>query len=184
MINDFPTSLGQVQAVSIKEAEQTGSSTFSINWIQYNISIHKGSYKICAFDKEGEEIGMACTSPVGLHYAIDVDNKYRGRWIGSVLLSTKEALDGILKFEWSGMFSRIYFLLKRWYVPIAKINSTISTLEDQDLTENDIHGLMTALWEFLKKKKYHEPNDDFAPFVIRMKYSPVEASEFLKKNLK
>lgn len=170
----------QLQAIG--EAKSRGSSLFRREWITYIIAEKSGHSVVMARDTEGNDAGYISTSWLGKHYAIEVPSEFRWRWIGTTLLRTKEALDGILSHDWSGRYSRIYFLIKKGYIPFAKASSLESTSSDEPLTQSDIKMLITFLREHVDKRLSWDSLEDISPLVFRMKYSPGKARKFLQEN--
>ncbi len=88
-----------VQKEAIKEAKDIGQSSFSLENTIYSLYRDKNAFRIDAH--RDSEIGSIFTDWRGGHYAFKVNNHFRGQGVGKVLFTTKQALDGVLRQEWS-----------------------------------------------------------------------------------
>jgi len=170
----------QLQAIG--EAKSKGSSLFRREWITYIIAEKLGHSVVMARDTAGNDAGYITTSWLGKHYAIEVPPEFRWKWVGTTLLRTKEALDGILSHDWSGRYSRIYFLIKKGYIPFAKASSLETTSFDEPLDDSDLQMLIAFLREHVNKRLSGDSIEDVSSLVFRMKYSPGKARKFLREN--
>ena len=117
------------------------------------------------------------------HYYFRVDVELRWNWIGKVLFHTKQALSGILQFDWSHRYSRILFMIKRGYIPKKIISGSVHRRkEDTKISAEEFDILIQWLQRHVDRRFTDLPNEDDSPVTFRLKYSPDEARKFLQKN--
>jgi hypothetical protein len=133
----------QIQAIWI--AREKGNALFSIwDFVFTIIKSEARGFNVTAMDKEGNHVWFV-TDNGGIHYALEVNEWLRWRWIGTVLLRTKEALSWILHHDWSWRYSRILFLIKKWYIPTKKLTHLFDQNLDVDISEDEFELLLSHL---------------------------------------
>ena len=167
------------QLQAIDEAKSKGSSLFRREWITYIIGEKLGHSVVMARDAEGNDAGYIATSPHWQHYAIEVPPQFRGMWIGKILMVTKQSMDGILAFDWTDLYSHIFFLIKRGYVPVSKM---MDYYNSKKLDIQELNLLIRKLQYFYSTGFQHGFTEDISPLVVQLQYSPRKAKKFLQEN--
>lgn len=170
------------QLKAIGEAKEKGSALFRSWDITYTIFSWERGFLISARNPKGDDVWYISTSSQGKHYAIEVPKIFRGKWIGTTLLRTKEAMNWILSHDWSARYSRILFLIKRGYIPTSKINEYSDLSRDIDIWESDLQLLIWKLQAYVQWKIDGDSTEDVSPIVFRLKYFPGKARKFVQKN--
>jgi GNAT superfamily N-acetyltransferase len=167
----------QIQA--IWEAREKGSSLFRSRGITYVIFYNSKGYIVTARNWEGEDIWYISSSPHGQHYAIEVSPEFRWKWVGTLLLRTKEAMDGILSHDWSGRYSRILFLIRKWYVPTNKVYEYWKSHLDEPISHDELVFLTSRLRLHVESNLSGDSAEDISPIVFRLRYFPGKARKFV-----
>lgn len=164
------------QRNAIEKAKTTGNSIFQDKDVSYLIERVGECYKVMAYSWDREI--WYCTWRTGTHYGLQVHPDFQGQGIGKILLSVKHALDGILETEWSSKFSKILFLLKLWYMPIAHMSEEFNLKLDYPLEADAIDIIKSWIKAFYARKTTGW-NGDSCPFAVRLKRDPLSAEAFL-----
>jgi hypothetical protein len=164
----------QLQAIDAAKIHR--KAFFRRDEITYIIDQNLRGSIVMARNQDGKEAGYIATSPHWKHYAIEVPPEFRNMWIGKTLLLTKQALDGILMFDWTNLHSHIFFLIRRGYIPVSKMMdyNTFSDLEVEEL-----QLLIEKLKIFRMQGFQHGLPEDISPTVVQLKYSPAKAKKLI-----
>lgn len=175
-VSDFPSE----QKNAIETAARDGTAVFTLKDVNYLIKQKKEGFLVSATSVIWWDIiGSSFTHISGQHYSIKVDPKFRWRGIGKILFSTKQALDGLLRKEWSWRYSRIFFLIKHGYIPIARISAVHNPSIDRLLFATETKTIIEGLRYFYHDKRVWEHTSDRCPYCVRMLYAPNEAKKLL-----
>lgn len=97
------------------------------------------------------------------HYGIEVDPWYRWLWIGHKIADVKDQLDWVLQRERASMYSRMIFLIRRWYVPVSISQETLSP--KRKIKKSELDELMVVLRDF-----YHDTDPDKHDDIGKVQY--------------
>jgi GNAT superfamily N-acetyltransferase len=170
----------QIKAIGAAKAQW--SWLFQKGDITYLILKNWPAFAVSARDSSGTDVWYVNTSTQGQHYAIEVPPEFRWKWIGTLLLQTKEAMNGILSHDWSGRYSRIFFLIKRGFIPAGTVQKYEKISHDKAISPSEMDVLVSQLKQHVTKRLTWDSDADISPVVFRLKYSPGKARKFLKQN--
>ena len=178
----FPniSSYPDFQKEAIEWARLKGESCFTFRDFEYRISRDKQGFRVDV-KREARKVWFIFTDERDNHYALKVDKEFRLQWVGKILFTTKQALDGILLHDWSGVYSRMFFLIKFGYVPLSHISRVIDINADRPL-DNRENKILTEDLVYYYNNQWKIPDwFGVCPFLVRMIYAPLGAKSLLEK---
>lgn len=168
-VETFVFDPGQLCAIRSVSQYRTAKSSFTLNWVRYTIDkIFGGFTAVTAWLGQSTEVGRISFYST-FHDTVEVTGPKR-RWIGTTLMQTKIAVDGLLPFETSSRLDKLALLTRFGYFPIAQ-ETNFKSLHGNTTPLDDIVSLILADklsdWMFLIGS---------GPY--RLQYNPLMAQKF------